>query len=149
MNPATWGPSLWTAMHYIALGYPESPSSKEIAEYKQFFTSLGAVLPCYKCSVNYKRHLIELPIDGYMTNNDSLFKWTVLLHNIVNRENGKKEISLQEAYQLYQGKVTQESSMIVENKTGFKCNKYVSMFMILLNILTILLILFLVMKYRK
>lgn len=147
MNPSTWGPSLWTAIHYIALGFPDRPSSADIAKYKAFFTSLGAVLPCFKCSLNYDRHLQELPIDPYMVDADSLFKWTCLLHNIVNKETGKPEMNLQEAYKKY------TSQLVAAEEVGVKsvdprCNLYIMWFMLVLNILTILLILFLLLQYK-
>lgn len=99
--PETWGPKIWHAIHYIALGYPNNPTPQQKASYKQFFTMLGPVIPCYKCSVNYQRHLLELPIDNYLVNNDKLFEWTVKLHNIVNKENGKTLWSLDQAKQAY------------------------------------------------
>jgi hypothetical protein len=34
------------------------------------------VIPCYKCSINYKR-LDELPIDTFLTTKMKLFEWTV------------------------------------------------------------------------
>ena len=150
MNPSQWGPSLWRAIHFIALGFPDSPSRQDIDSYKAFFFSLGDVLPCYKCSQNYQRHLKEVPLDPFLVNSDSLFKWTVQLHNIVNRETGKAEMSLQDAYRLYEKGVTvDDKQIVVENKTGFQCKNYVAWFMIILNILTILLILFLLLEYRK
>lgn len=101
MEPSVWGKYIWTSIHFIALGYPDKPTQEDAHNYKQFYHDLWKVLPCYKCSVNYQRHLSELPIDPYLKDNMSLFEWTVKLHNIVNKELGKREWTLEEATQRF------------------------------------------------
>lgn len=102
MQPYIWGKYLWTSIHYISLGYSQYPTNDEKIEYKDFFENLFKVLPCYACSQNYKEHLIKLPItDEVLKNTKSLFKWTVDLHNLVNKNLDKKITSVEEAYQLY------------------------------------------------
>jgi hypothetical protein len=73
------------------------PTAENIEQYRQFFSNLWKVIPCEKCALNYKRHLEELPIED----NGALFEWTVKLHNIVNRELGKNEMSLSAAKTMY------------------------------------------------
>lgn len=101
MATNTWGPHLWASIHHIALFYPEAPDAATKKQYKQFFLSLGPVIPCYSCSQNYNRHLSELPIDDYLSSRDRLFEWTVLLHNIVNVETKKPQMSLERARSMY------------------------------------------------
>jgi hypothetical protein len=101
MNPKIWGKYVWVSIHVIALGYPDKPSDEEKNNYKEYFMNLWKVLPCYKCSINYIRHLKELPIDGALVDNISLFKWTVDLHNIVNKETGKRQMPFEEALDIY------------------------------------------------
>jgi hypothetical protein len=101
MSPELWGRYLWFSLHFIAQDYPEDPSDEDKAAYKSFFENLWKVIPCYKCSVNYKRHLEELPIDDYLSTKDALFIWTVSLHNIVNKELGKPLMALSEAKKMY------------------------------------------------
>jgi len=99
MQPSVWGPHVWRTIHYIALGYPDNADSMA---YKEFFLNLWKVIPCLKCSINYKRHLDELPpIDQYLGSKDDLFKWTVALHNIVNMELGKPQMDVDTARALY------------------------------------------------
>lgn len=97
MQPEIWGPYLWRSIHYIAIGYPDKPTSEEVQNYYIFFNNLWKIIPCYKCSINYKRHLDELPIDDFLISKMKLFEWTVSLHNIVNKELGKKQMSFEEA----------------------------------------------------
>lgn len=102
-TPAVWGPHLWKSIHYIALGYPaEKPSESDKANYKAFYMNLHKVVPCIKCAENYQRHLSEVPaIDGYLGSSARLFEWTWMLHNVVNRDLGKREISLEAARRAY------------------------------------------------
>lgn len=84
---------MWQMLHYIAIGYPDEPDFATRGAYRSFFVNLGAVLPCHVCAENYARHLSELPIDAYLDGGSKrLFEWTVLLHNIVNVENGKPPV---------------------------------------------------------
>lgn len=97
MEPKHWGKFIWTSIHIIALGYPDKPTQLDKQNYKEFLTNFWKVIPCYKCSQNYQVHLKELPIDEYLTDNLTLFEWTVKLHNIVNKQLGKNEWTLEEA----------------------------------------------------
>jgi ATP-dependent Zn protease len=103
MQPDVWGKYLWVSIHLIALGYPMNPSSEDKNNYIAFFESLKNVIPCYKCSENYKKNLLELPLtfDNTLKDRLSLFKWTVDLHNIVNKETNKPTISYDQAEKIY------------------------------------------------
>jgi hypothetical protein len=101
MEPKIWGRYMWTSIHTIALGYPDNPSEQDKTNYKEFYTNLWKVIPCQRCSDNYQKHLLELPIDEFLSTNDDLFKWTVDLHNIVNKYLNKPVISLQQAQDIF------------------------------------------------
>lgn len=102
MQPSLWGPHLWRSIHYIALGFPDEADELVRANYKEFYVNFWKMLPCLKCSVNYKRHLKELPsIDLFLGSRDDLFAWTVALHNTVNLELGKPKMTVDDAKILY------------------------------------------------
>lgn len=101
MLPELWGPSLWKSIHYIALAYPNNPTYKDKQDYKEFFFKLINVIPCYRCSVNYETNLKKVPIDNYLSNNIDLFRWTFIIHNMVNKETSKKQLSFEYAIGLY------------------------------------------------
>jgi hypothetical protein len=97
-----WGPFAWRHLHFVALNYPENPSFKDIEMYKEFVELFGKTLPCYMCSQNFSRHLSVQPLtNDVLKNNISFFNWTVRLHNFVNKELGKIEITEERAYELY------------------------------------------------
>jgi hypothetical protein len=90
--PTVWGPSVWRAIHYIALGFPAdgkaTPRQKE--SYRAFFRNLDGVLPCQTCASNYRAHLRDdvAPVEDAIETG-ALFEWTVQLHNVVSRSLGK------------------------------------------------------------
>lgn len=103
MDPKIWGKHMWSSIHFIALGFPETPSEKQKTDYKHFFENLYKVLPCNTCSEHLENTLKnELPL--YATNLGNkieLFKWTVKLHNIVNKRLKKKEMQFKDAEDMY------------------------------------------------
>lgn len=101
MSSVAWGKHLWYSIHFIAIAYPQNPTDEEKQAYRDFYEKLYLVIPCKRCSMNYLRHLEELPIDGFLQNNKTLFDWTVKIHNIVNVETGKPQWSTEDAYLHY------------------------------------------------
>lgn len=83
VTPSVWGEGAWRFMHVVALGY--DPSRKD--EYKRFYEALPNVLPCRICGEDLKRVMKEKPID--LEGSKELFRWTVRIHNDVNRKLGK------------------------------------------------------------
>ena len=111
IKPAIWGPHGWKFLHYVSLGYPNSPSYEDKSNYKQFYHSLQHVLPCEKCAMNYKQNLVKLPIDNHLENRDSLVKWVFDIHNLVNDELGKENVSYEEALALYKNESINSKSL--------------------------------------
>lgn len=111
MDPASWGPQLWSSLHYIALGYPDHPSSLDKQNYKAFFESLDNVLPCHKCAQHYKATVEAMPIAPFLDSAHRLFEWTVAVHNAVNQRLGKPQITVAEARGLYTGKATSSAAI--------------------------------------
>lgn len=109
IKPKIWGPHGWKFLHYVSLGYPDKPTDKDKIYYKNFFYSLQNVLPCEKCAQNYKKNIIEYPIDNHLQNRDSLVKWVIDIHNKVNYELGKPQLDYEEAISIY---LNEESKML-------------------------------------
>ena len=92
-----WGPHVWAAMHYIALGYPDDASSVDKVNYAQFYKSLYKVLPCITCANHYEELMRTNDVTKHMASKETLFAWTVEIHNAVNKRLGKREWSVEEA----------------------------------------------------
>lgn len=101
MQPSVWGKHIWATIHYVALGFPDNPSNVDKHRYSLFYESIGAVLPCQKCAINFQKHFKELPLAPYLTGPKQLFAWTVEFHNIVNKSLGHREWTVEEAYPYY------------------------------------------------
>lgn len=98
LGPNIWGPHLWKALHMISVGYPNEPSDEQKKNYRRFFETLHQIIPCSICSNNYKRHLIDIPItDEVMKNKQTLAKWVIDVHNLVNQEHGKPSMNPDDA----------------------------------------------------
>lgn len=104
MNPSVWGKYQWTSIHFSALGYPKKPSIETKNAFRMYFNEiLPEILPCEGCR-KHLRHTLknELPItDKDLQNKDTLFKWTVDLHNIVNKRLNKPIMSYEVASNIY------------------------------------------------
>ena len=102
MDTTAWGKQLWHSIHMIALGFPKTPTVSDQQHYKTFYNSMQFVLPCSVCTSHLQANLKRLPIDGSLTNNMTLFAWTVALHNMVNASLDKPIWSVEKAYDYYQ-----------------------------------------------
>jgi hypothetical protein len=102
MPPAVWGPIFWHTIHIVALGYSKTPNYSEKKAAKEFYESLAFVIPCPVCREHYAQHLKENPLTPNLDSREDLFNWTVMIHNKVNKDLGKPEVSPLEAIQWFQ-----------------------------------------------
>jgi hypothetical protein len=58
-----------------------------------FVESYKEIIPCLSCREHFEQVLVENPVPEA----DDLFKWSVDVHNIVNRRLGKPEFSYEAA----------------------------------------------------
>lgn len=137
MGPSTWGPHGWRFFHYVTLGYPENPTNKDIKIYKKFFKSIGNILPCSMCRNNYKDHIQKFPLtSNIMNNKKELIKWGIMMHNIVNKELGKKIYTNEEVI----------NDIIEKDCNSIKYNRTNIFFKLVIVILTIWMLLYI---YKK
>ena len=99
--PTTWGPFFWHTIHIVALGYPKEPTYAEKRAAKEFYESLTNLIPCPICRIHYAEHLKEMPVSPSLDTREDLFRWTVVIHNKVNKDLGKPEVSELEAITFY------------------------------------------------
>lgn len=99
--PTTWGPFFWHTMHLVALGYPVEPTYAEKRAAKEFFESFTHLIPCPTCKIHYADHLKEMPITPSLDTRKDLFKWTVDMHNMVNKDLGKPQYTEADAISFY------------------------------------------------
>jgi hypothetical protein len=86
-----WGSAGWTFLHSVTYGYPIKPTDENKQHYKDFFISLGNVLPCKYCRESYKKFIVEgdsALTDDVLLNRRSLTEWFYRVHNAVNNKLG-------------------------------------------------------------
>jgi len=91
--PEIWGPFFWHTIHITALGYPSEPSYAHKKAAKELFESLTLLIPCPICKDHYIEHLSKYPITPHLDRRSDLFRWTLLLHNEVNKSLGKPTLT--------------------------------------------------------
>ena len=102
-HPEVWGSSFWMVLHISSMTYPASPSPIYKNRMKNFITGIPVMLPCEVCKHHADIYINKIwnKLDYIVSSRDELFKFFVDFHNEVNKRNGKKVLSYQEAYKIY------------------------------------------------
>lgn len=96
LDPKLWGPALWHFIHTTCLIYPAEPTEKDKKRYSFFFRNLKHIIPCPFCQTHYKENIKKFP--PKLESRDSLFKWSIDFHNLVNEATGKKKLDYIEGF---------------------------------------------------
>jgi hypothetical protein len=101
ISKETWANPIWALIHICAYYAPAIIDHKWAMSYKAFISCLMFAIPCPTCRNNLVENLGNLNIDNYLRTNKSIFEYSVLLHNSVNKELNKPIISVAEAEKIY------------------------------------------------
>lgn len=116
MKPAVWGKHVWYSIHFVSLEYPVAPSAKDKETYFDFYRNLAKVLPCVVCREHFKNVWVQHPLTTDKLNSrESLFAWTVEVHNMVNKDLGKPHMALSVARELYINRMRQQYTKMVSS----------------------------------
>jgi hypothetical protein len=88
MWPGFWGDKVWTSIHFIALSYPQNATEDRQKKTYDMLNGLFTNLPCPSCSYHALLYLQENSPD--LSTRTSFLKWTIDMHNSVNKRNGKR-----------------------------------------------------------
>tara|TARA_X000001036_G_scaffold235030_1_gene219405 strand:+ start:2274 stop:2858 length:585 start_codon:yes stop_codon:yes gene_type:complete len=113
MMTKVWGPPGWFFLHCVSFGFPVSPDEDKKKAYKEFFISIGKILPCKYCRASYDDFVKENP--PRVSSRDDLVEWLWEIHNKVNEKLGDKyqDASLpeiKERYERYRAKCDKDKS---------------------------------------
>jgi len=100
--PSVWGPFFWHTIHIVAIGYPKNPTYIDKKCAKEFYESLAYLIPCSVCRTHYKEHITSNPLTPFLDSRTDLIKWTVDIHNSVNKMLGKPEWTMEEVMAYYE-----------------------------------------------
>jgi hypothetical protein len=85
--PSKWGPHFWMTLHIACLGCQDYKALTEFVEGYMY------IIPCLSCRQHFEEVLVENPVPE----TGDFFKWSVDVHNIVNKRLGKPEFSYENA----------------------------------------------------
>lgn len=90
LKPSFWGPHAWFFLDNVAFSYPKKPSTYHKKLYKDFFISIGNILPCESCRIHFKQNIKKNPLtDQILSNREAFIEWFFSIHNLVRSSQGK------------------------------------------------------------
>lgn len=112
-----WGTPYWQVAHAVTFLYPDEPSAEDKHRVLTFFKLFPFLLPCSICGLHFANTMRDkLPLtDEVMTSRETLSRWLVDVHNMVNRRLGKKEVAYEDVAKYY----TQNSSRDPRTKSMY------------------------------
>lgn len=119
LPPTVWGPFFWHTIHITALGYSDKPSYAQKKAAKEFYESLAILIPCPICREHFSKHLETYPLTPHLDRRKDLFKWTVVLHNEVNKSLNKPLFEEHEVIKYYTRLGARSRSPVI-NHTDFE-----------------------------
>lgn len=100
-NSEVWGPHYWFFLHTIAHSYPNVPNDVTKRKYYDFIQNLPMFIPNSDIANNFSHMLDKYPVTPYLDNKDSFKKWMHFIHNKINEQLNKSEISYANARTKY------------------------------------------------
>ena len=83
-------------MHIASLAYSDTPTDRQKSNMRAFYESLVDVIPCPICRQHYEDNLKAMPLDEPIKSRMGLVKWVFDMHNKINVQLGKREITFDE-----------------------------------------------------
>ena len=96
LPPHIWGPIFWSTLHIASLGYSDTPTDRQRKNAAAFYESLVDMLPCPICRNHYEQNLSEMPVKEALNSRMELVKWVFDMHNRINVQLGKRQITFGE-----------------------------------------------------
>jgi FAD-linked sulfhydryl oxidase len=93
VRPRCWGPAQWQAIHQLLRGYPDIPTEATKQALRNYLEALVYLIPCPSCAGHWKE--IVGTVDA--SSRVAALKWSIDVHNAVNRRLHKRELTYTEA----------------------------------------------------
>ena len=95
-DPKIWGAQAWHFIHMTMINFPPESTGEDKKEYEKFIDSIPHILPCPMCGEHFKEILKTHQPD--YKDAQSMWKWSVDVHNEVNKSLDKPVLSYDEAW---------------------------------------------------
>lgn len=100
-DPVVWGPHFWFMLMTLAVSYPLKANDVTQKKYYDFLTNLPLFIPHPQIGNKFSDLMDKYPVSPYLEGKDSFLKWVHFIHNKINTQIGKDEITLTEALDAY------------------------------------------------
>ena len=100
-DSAVWGPHYWFFLHTIAEIYPNSPDKSTKRKYYDLIHNLPVFIPIGSMGKRFSELLDKYPVSPYLDNRESFVRWVNFIHNKINEQLGKEEVSLLDSIDKY------------------------------------------------
>ena len=100
-NPDIWGPHYWFFLLTTALAYPHSPTNITKKKYYNLIRDFHLFIPDTKIGKEFDELITLYPVSPYLDNRNSFVRWVNFIHNQINKNLKKDEMSLKDALHKY------------------------------------------------
>ena len=134
LDPNVWGPHFWFFLMTLAISYPLKAKDVTKKKYYDVINNFPLFIPHPKIGNNFSKLLDKYPVSPYLEGKDSFLKWVHFIHNKVNVEIGKDEITYTEAVNTYH-ELYKPKEIIMREQIKYRKKLLFTVILILLTIL--------------
>lgn len=134
LDPNIWGPPFWFFLMTLAISYPLKANDVTKKKYYDVINNIPLFIPHPKIGNNFSILLDKYPVSPYLEGKDSFLKWIHFIHNKVNVEIGKDEITYTEALDTYH-ELYKPKEIIIREQIKYRKKLLFSVILLLLIIL--------------
>jgi len=109
-----WGPHYWFFLHTVAESYPMTPNDVTKRKYYDLITNMPLFIPDSDIGDKFSRMIDRYPVTPYLDNRDSFVRWVHFMHNKINVQLGKEELSLPMALEKYRSEYKPKAVILSE-----------------------------------
>lgn len=100
-EPEVWGPHYWFFLHTVAESYPLRPTSVTKKKYYDLLINFPLFIPNQDIGNKFSQLLDKYPMSPYLDSRESFVRWVHFIHNKLNIQLGKEEVSMPVALENY------------------------------------------------
>ena len=93
-EPEVWGPHYWFFLHTVSESYPLRPTSVTKKKYYDLLINFPLFIPNQDIGDKFSQLLDKYPMSPYLDSRESFVRWVHFIHNKLNIQLGKEELSM-------------------------------------------------------
>jgi hypothetical protein len=97
-EPTVWGDPFWSFLFLLAYYYPAHPSDDVKRAAFATVQSLRFLLPCEHCRPEFRKEILETPIEEFLESRESFIEWVIEVRSNVDKRLGKPPFNTDAAY---------------------------------------------------